>query len=89
MKRWLKALVVLDFDSKSYAWVITQTSADWSELKINAKDLLPTLSPSFIVTSLRTWSPRSRSLLVSLNFFGLLMRLLDYDTRAEPVNAAG
>ena len=50
---------------------------------------LTTLSPFFIVTSLRTWSPSSRSLFVSLNFFGLPMRFLDYDTRAEAFDAAG
>ena len=50
---------------------------------------LTTLSPFFIVTSLRAWSPSSRSLFVSLNFFGLPMRFLDYDTRAEAFDAAG
>jgi tetratricopeptide (TPR) repeat protein len=34
-----EAVVVLDFDAKSYAWVITRTSADWIELDISAKDL--------------------------------------------------
>ena len=34
-----EALVDFDFDAHSYAWVITRTSADWTELKISAKDL--------------------------------------------------
>jgi CHAT domain-containing protein len=34
-----EALVVFDFDPKSYAWVITQTDADWIALKITANDL--------------------------------------------------
>ena len=34
-----EALVVLDFDLRSYAWVITQSGADWLELKITAKEL--------------------------------------------------
>jgi hypothetical protein len=34
-----EALVVLDFDAKSYAWIITRTDAYWAELPISAKDL--------------------------------------------------
>lgn len=34
-----EALVVFDFDAKSYAWVITKTDANWVELKVAAKDL--------------------------------------------------
>ena len=34
-----EALVNFDFDARSYAWVITRTTADWTELKITAKDL--------------------------------------------------
>jgi CHAT domain-containing protein len=34
-----EALVVFDFNAKSYAWVITRTGADWIELKITAKEL--------------------------------------------------
>jgi CHAT domain-containing protein/Tfp pilus assembly protein PilF len=34
-----EALVVFDFDAKSYAWIVTKTDADWTELKISAKDL--------------------------------------------------
>jgi tetratricopeptide (TPR) repeat protein/CHAT domain-containing protein len=34
-----EALFIFDFDAKSYAWVITRTNADWTELKISAKAL--------------------------------------------------
>ena len=34
-----EALVVFDFDAKSYVWIITRTNADWIELKITATDL--------------------------------------------------
>ena len=34
-----EALVVFDFDAKSYAWVITKADANWTELKIASKDL--------------------------------------------------
>jgi CHAT domain-containing protein/Tfp pilus assembly protein PilF len=34
-----EALVALDFDDNSYAWVITRADADWVELKITAKEL--------------------------------------------------
>ena len=34
-----EALVVFDFEDKSYAWVITKTEAYWTELKIASKDL--------------------------------------------------
>jgi CHAT domain-containing protein len=34
-----EALVIFDFGAHSHAWVITPTSADWTELKISAKDL--------------------------------------------------
>jgi CHAT domain-containing protein len=34
-----EALLVFDFDAKSYAWIITRTDADWKELKISARDL--------------------------------------------------
>jgi hypothetical protein len=34
-----EALVVFDFDDKSYAWVITRTDADWVGLKITAKEV--------------------------------------------------
>jgi CHAT domain-containing protein len=34
-----EALITFDFDSKSYAWVITRQSADWVELQVTAKDL--------------------------------------------------
>ena len=33
-----EALVVFDLDIKSYAWVITKTDANWTELKVAAKD---------------------------------------------------
>ncbi len=34
-----EALVVLDFDATSYAWIVTRTDADWVELEISGKDL--------------------------------------------------
>jgi CHAT domain-containing protein/Tfp pilus assembly protein PilF len=34
-----EALVVFDFDAKSYAWVITRTDAGWTKLKVASKDL--------------------------------------------------
>jgi len=34
-----EALIAFDFDAKSYAWIITRTNSDWTELKITAKDL--------------------------------------------------
>jgi CHAT domain-containing protein/tetratricopeptide (TPR) repeat protein len=34
-----EALLVFDFDAKSYAWIVTKTDADWVELKISATDL--------------------------------------------------
>jgi tetratricopeptide (TPR) repeat protein len=34
-----EALLVFDFDAKSYAWIITRNNADWTELKVSAKDL--------------------------------------------------
>jgi CHAT domain-containing protein len=34
-----EALVVFDFDAKSYAWVITKTDANWIELSVTATDL--------------------------------------------------
>jgi CHAT domain-containing protein len=44
-----EALLVFDFDAKSYAWIITSTDADWTELKISAGDL------DAQVRSLRAW----------------------------------
>ncbi|MDP3075009.1 tetratricopeptide repeat protein [Bradyrhizobium sp.] len=34
-----EALVVLDFDATSYAWIVTRTDADWVELQVSAKDI--------------------------------------------------
>jgi len=34
-----EALVVFDFDAKSYAWIVTRTSFDWVELYVSAKAL--------------------------------------------------
>jgi CHAT domain-containing protein/Flp pilus assembly protein TadD len=34
-----EALLIFDFDIKSYAWMITKESAEWVELKISAKEL--------------------------------------------------
>ncbi|MDO8400769.1 MAG: CHAT domain-containing protein [Bradyrhizobium sp.] len=34
-----EALVVFDFDDRSYAWVVTRTDSDWMELKVSSKDL--------------------------------------------------
>ena len=34
-----EALIVFDFDAKSYVWIISKTNADWLELPIAAKDL--------------------------------------------------
>ena len=34
-----EALVVFNFDVKSYAWIVTRTDAGWIELKVTAKDL--------------------------------------------------
>jgi CHAT domain-containing protein/Flp pilus assembly protein TadD len=51
-----EALLVFDFDVKSYAWIVTADGADWTELKISARDL------DEQVRSLRTWlnDPRKR-----------------------------
>jgi CHAT domain-containing protein len=51
-----EALLVLDFDAKSYAWIITRTDADWKELKISGRDL------DAQVRALRAWltDPRQR-----------------------------
>jgi CHAT domain-containing protein len=35
-----EALVILDFDAQSYAWVITRKSADWVKLTVNATGLI-------------------------------------------------
>jgi len=41
-----EALVVFDFDVKSYAWAITKTDANWTELKVAASDFSPhTVTP--------------------------------------------
>jgi hypothetical protein len=34
-----EALLVFDFDAKSYGWILTKNNADWTELKVSAKDL--------------------------------------------------
>jgi CHAT domain-containing protein len=51
-----EALLVLDFDAKSYAWIITRTNADWKELTISGRDL------DAQVRALRAWltDPRQR-----------------------------
>jgi CHAT domain-containing protein len=51
-----EALLVFDFDTKSYAWLVTRDGANWKELKISARDL------DAQVRSLRTWisDPRQR-----------------------------
>ena len=51
-----EALLVFDFDDRSYAWIITKTNADWTELKVSAKDLAAQ------VRELRAWltSPGQR-----------------------------
>jgi hypothetical protein len=51
-----EALLVFEFDTKSYAWIITRDGADWTELKISARDL------DEQVRALRAWvvDPRQR-----------------------------
>ncbi len=51
-----EALLVFDFGAKSYAWIITSTDADWTELKISGRDL------DTQVRALRAWltDPRQR-----------------------------
>jgi CHAT domain-containing protein len=51
-----EALLVFDFGPQSYAWIITAHDADWTELKISAKDL------DAQVRNLRAWltDPRKR-----------------------------
>jgi CHAT domain-containing protein len=51
-----EALLVFDFDAQSYVWIITKNNADWTELKISAKDL------DAQVRALRAWltDPRKR-----------------------------
>ena len=51
-----EALLVFDFDAKSYAWIITKNDADWMELKISTDDL------DAQVGNLRAWltEPRQR-----------------------------
>jgi hypothetical protein len=44
-----EALLVFDFGVKSYAWIITGHDADWTELKISAKEL------DAQVQALRAW----------------------------------
>jgi CHAT domain-containing protein len=51
-----EALLVFDFDAKSYGWIITREGADWTELKISARNL------DEQVRALRAWvvDPRQR-----------------------------
>jgi CHAT domain-containing protein/lipopolysaccharide biosynthesis regulator YciM len=51
-----EALLVFDFGTKSYAWIITTHDADWTEIKLSAKDL------DAKVQALRAWltDPRQR-----------------------------
>jgi CHAT domain-containing protein/Tfp pilus assembly protein PilF len=51
-----EALLVFDFGTKSYAWIVTSTDADWTELKISASEL------DAQVKTLRRWltDPRQR-----------------------------
>jgi CHAT domain-containing protein/tetratricopeptide (TPR) repeat protein len=51
-----EALILLDFAAKSYAWIITRTDADWTELKISGVELAAQ------VRALRAWltDPRRR-----------------------------
>jgi CHAT domain-containing protein len=51
-----EALLVFDFGDKSYAWIVTKNDADWTELKISARDL------DVQVRNLRAWltDPRKR-----------------------------
>jgi CHAT domain-containing protein len=44
-----EALLVFDFDARSYGWIITRNNADWTELKVSAKDL------DAQVRALRVW----------------------------------
>jgi CHAT domain-containing protein/Flp pilus assembly protein TadD len=34
-----EALVAFEFNTKSYAWIVTRSDADWTELKISAQDI--------------------------------------------------
>jgi CHAT domain-containing protein/tetratricopeptide (TPR) repeat protein len=51
-----EAFLVFDFGTKSYGWIITRDNADWTELKVSAKDL------DAQVRALRAWltDPRKR-----------------------------
>jgi tetratricopeptide (TPR) repeat protein len=51
-----EALLMFDFDAKSYAWIITKNNADWTELNVSAKDM------DAQVRALRAWltDPRRR-----------------------------
>jgi CHAT domain-containing protein/tetratricopeptide (TPR) repeat protein len=44
-----EALLVFDFDARSYGWIITRNDADWTELRISDKDL------AVQVRALRAW----------------------------------
>jgi CHAT domain-containing protein len=44
-----EALLLFDFDARSYAWIITRTDAAWTELKISAREL------ETQVQALRAW----------------------------------
>jgi hypothetical protein len=44
-----KALLVFDFGGNSYAWIVTNSDADWTKLDISASDL------DAQVQSLRAW----------------------------------
>jgi CHAT domain-containing protein len=51
-----EAVLVFDFDAKSYGWIITKNNSDWTELQVSAKDL------DVQVRALRAWltDPRKR-----------------------------
>jgi CHAT domain-containing protein len=49
-----EALLVFDFDEKSYVWMITSTDAGWAELSISEKDLAAQ------VRDLRAWLTNPR-----------------------------
>jgi CHAT domain-containing protein/Flp pilus assembly protein TadD len=82
-----EALVAVDFDDNSYAWVVTRTDADWVGLKITAKELSDEIKSLRLSLTFETDKPFDTQLAFKIyqQTFGAIADKLQGKTRLSVV----
>src|SRR5262249_49399410 len=78
-----EALIILDLDNKSYAWIVAKNRAEWKQLSVNAEDVYKAVA--ILRGALHPESPRSFDLAAAPELYqqelGPIQELISGKTR--------